>query len=51
MKKKYIKPEIEILTMDTCELLSGSSEHNHGHAYGHEVACEHRATKWFCDGD
>ena len=53
MKKKYVKPEMEIMQMETSDLLVGSSDdwggHGHGNGHGHETACEHGAHKWFCD--
>lgn len=49
MKKAYIKPNMEVLKMDTSDLLVGSSEHGHGNGHGHETACEHGSHAWFCD--
>ena len=46
-KKKYKKPEIETLEVDTEALLAHSGHGNHGH----ETACEHGAHAWFCDDD
>lgn len=45
MKKKCVKPEMEVLKVDTPELLSGSDAH------GRENACAHGSHAWFCDDD
>ena len=50
MKKKYIKPEMEIIEMsEHTELLAGSGDDHWNH--GHETACAHGAHAWFCDDD
>lgn len=49
MKKEYVKPEIEVLVVETAELLAASGdEYEPGH-HGHENACAHGAHAWFCD--
>lgn len=50
MKKEYVKPKIEILTVETTALLAGSGvdEYEPGH-HGHENACAHGSRAWFCD--
>ena len=50
MKKKYIKPTMDIVEMETdTALLAGSSDLFDDEPHGRENACLHGHHKWFCD--
>ena len=50
MKKKYIKPTMNVVEMESdTVLLAGSGDYD-DHP-GWENACSHGAHKWFCDED
>lgn len=51
MKKKYVKPEMDIIEMTSqTELLAGSGDvFDDDEPHGRENACLHGHHKWFCD--